>query len=79
VTFSKTFNKLISGIFLTGGEFLIHFPVPMTRAWDNVTFTCSLMLLFRSSSDLDDWCNLHSVKKGDMRKVKDFWPFAKKW
>jgi len=51
----------------------------MKNAWDNVTYTCSLMLSFPSEQDVDEWCNRHGVDKGDVRKVEDFWPFAKKW
>ena len=28
------------------GDFLVHFPIPMREAWNNVMYTCSNMLLF---------------------------------
>jgi len=29
-------------------HYRVHFPMPMDRAWDNVTYTCSTMLVFAS-------------------------------
>ena len=40
---------------LLDADFLVHFPVPMTRAWDNVIYTCSVMLLFRTEEEVNDW------------------------
>ncbi|KKE82517.1 hypothetical protein N481_16720 [Pseudoalteromonas luteoviolacea S4047-1] len=30
----------------------VHFPIPMEKAWDNVVYTCSTMLMFESESDI---------------------------
>jgi hypothetical protein len=37
-------------------NFVVHFPIPMRQAWDNVIYTCSIMLLFRNEAQVDDWC-----------------------
>jgi hypothetical protein len=29
-------------------EYLVHFPVPMTNAWGNLIYTCSVMLVFKN-------------------------------
>ena len=60
-------------------EVLIHFPIPMTQAWDNVVYTCSTMLLFRSEEEIDVWTQNHQIPKGDVQRLGDFWPFARKW
>ena len=36
-------------------DFVVHFPIPMRRAWDNVIYTCSVMLLFRNEAQVEDW------------------------
>ena len=60
-------------------DVLIHFPIPMTRAWDNVVYTCSTMLFFRSEEEIDTWTQNHHIPKGDVQHLTDFWPFARKW
>ena len=42
-------------------DLLIHFPIPMTQAWDNVVYTCSTMLLFRSEQEVDEWSQKHHI------------------
>ncbi len=60
-------------------NYVVHFPVPMTRAWDNVIYTCSLMLLFESERDVDSWCAAHCKPKGDVRPIDQVWRFAAEW
>ncbi len=60
-------------------ELLIHLPVPMARAWDNVLYTCSTMLFFERELDIEAWCRRHGIAMGDVRRVRDFWPFAREW
>lgn len=64
---------------ITPDDLLIHFPVPMARAWDNVVHTCSTMLLFTDEAEIDRWCARHGFERGDVRRVGDFWPFAREW
>lgn len=45
----------------------VHFPIPMARAWDNVVYTCSTMLVFDSGPAIDEWCARHGIPKGDVR------------
>jgi hypothetical protein len=58
---------------------LVHFPIPMTRAWDNVTYTCSTMLLFDSEAHIDDWCHRHRIAKGSVQPLSRVWQFARVW
>lgn len=60
-------------------NYVIHFPIPMTRAWDNVVYTCSMMLLFETEADVDIWCARHRKPKGDVRPLEQIWTFAQEW
>lgn len=60
-------------------DLFIHFPIPMARAWDNVTFTCSMMLLFECEADVDVWCATHGKSKGDVRPIEQVLNFASDW
>ncbi|KAI8802191.1 putative transmembrane protein [Cladochytrium replicatum] len=64
---------------LVDTDFVVHFPVPMRNAWDNVVYTCSVMLLFRDEAQVDAWCADRGVPKGDVRPVEQVWRFAKEW
>jgi hypothetical protein len=60
-------------------EYLVHFPIPMARLWENVTYTCSTMVLFDSHAAIDDWCARHRIAKGDVQPVSKVLEFAKSW
>lgn len=60
-------------------EYCVHFPIPMTQAWDNVTYTCSTMLVFASSADVDRWCHQHAIPRGDVQPLSNVWAFARAW
>lgn len=60
-------------------EFVVHFPIPMQQAWDNVVYTCSVMLLFRSRSDVAHWCAERGVPLGDVRPIEQVSAFAAEW
>lgn len=60
-------------------EYFVHFPIPMTQAWDNVTYTCSCMLLFESSAAVDRWCAGHAIPRGDVQPLANVWAFAQTW
>jgi hypothetical protein len=60
-------------------DYIIHFPIPMRNAWDNVVYTCSVMLLFRNKAEVDEWCSTRGIPKGDVRPIEQIWNFATKW
>lgn len=69
---------------ITGGKVIndnifIHFPIPMVKAWENVTYTCSTMLMFESESAIDNWCERHGMEKGDVQPITNVWEFSKVW
>jgi hypothetical protein len=51
----------------------------MKKAWDNVIFTCSSMLIFSSENQIDDWCKRHNYPKGDIQSIENIWNFSKIW
>lgn len=60
-------------------DFVVHFPIPMRQAWDNVIYTCSIMLMFRNEAQVDDWCATRGIPKGDVRPIEQVWKFAAEW
>lgn len=64
---------------LINTDFVVHFPIPMRQAWDNVIYTCSIMLLFRNEAQVDDWCAARGIPKGDVRPIEQVWTFAAEW
>jgi hypothetical protein len=66
------------GRLITGG-YVVHFPVPMSKAWENVVYTCSVMLLFRNEQEVDSWCFRHHIAKGDVQPAERVWAFAREW
>ncbi len=60
-------------------DLVVHFPIPMKNAWDNVIYTCSTMLFFSSEQEVDAWCDQHQIPKGDVQPISKIWPFAQKW
>ena len=74
ITFS-----VIDGRLESDQSLLVHFPIPMAKAWDNVTFTCSVMQVFSSENAIDDWCKRHNLAKGDVQPIETVWQFAQVW
>ncbi len=60
-------------------DLLVHFPVPMRNAWDNIIYTCSTMLLFENEKQIDAWCRRHRIHKGDIQPITKIWEFSKVW
>ncbi|WP_322046040.1 alkylmercury lyase family protein [Paraburkholderia sp. J67] len=60
-------------------DYVVHFPIPMKNAWDNVVYTCSVQLLFRDEAQVDVWCSTRGIPKGDVRPIEQIWNFAREW
>jgi hypothetical protein len=69
----------IEGGELIDDDLLVHFPVPMTHAWDNVVYSCSVMHLFDSEGAIDAWCRDHAIPRGDVRPIGTIWAFSQVW
>lgn len=60
-------------------DLYIHFPIPMKKAWDNVVYTCSNMLVFKNEYQVNDWVKRHNIPKGDIQPIGNIWEMSKKW
>ena len=70
--------KIADGV-LKQQDFVVHFPTPMTKAWDNVIATCATMLMFDDDAHVDQWCAKHGKTKGDVQPIQKVWKFAREW
>lgn len=61
------------------GDLVVHFPIPMTRAWDNVVYTCSTMLLFEDELQVNQWCARHGISRGDVQPLTKVLELARRW
>lgn len=64
---------------IVDSDYVVHFPVPMRHAWDNVVFTCSVMLLFRDRAQVAAWTASRGLPQGDIRPLPQVWAFAQEW
>lgn len=64
---------------LISSDLFVHFPIPMSKAWDNVIYTCSTMLIFKDHSEVEDWSERHRIPLGDIQPIRTIWSFAKDW
>jgi len=71
--------EIKNGELITDRPLFIHFPIAMKNAWDNVIFTCSVMQIFSSDTEIVDWCLRHNFCKGDVQPMENIWNFAKVW
>ena len=60
-------------------NYLIHFPIPMAKAWENVIYTCSNMLVFEDVNQVKLWTQQHRIPLGDIQPIEKIWHFSKKW
>jgi len=60
-------------------DLVVHFPIPMRRAWDNVVYTCSTMLVFRDESQVREWSLRHRIDVGDIQPIGRVFEFARRW
>lgn len=60
-------------------QYFVHFPIPAKHFWDNVIYTCSMMLIFESEAEVDAWCQRHNKPKGEVIPITTVWKLAKIW
>jgi len=60
-------------------DLLVHFAIPAKQIWDNVIYTCSNMLAFETEAQIDDWCERHDVRKGEVVPINQVWELARHW
>jgi hypothetical protein len=69
----------VEGGRLRDRDYVVHFPIPMAEAWNNVVYTCSTMLLFRDRSGVEAWSRRHKLPLGDVQPAAVVFEFAKAW
>jgi hypothetical protein len=60
-------------------DYVVHFPIPMMKAWDNVIYTCTTILVFENAADIERWSAQHRIPMGDVQPVENVWQFSKVW
>jgi hypothetical protein len=60
-------------------EYVVHFPIPANKFWDNVIYTCSMMLIFKNENEIDEWCKQHNKAKGEVLPIEQVWKLAQIW
>lgn len=58
---------------------LVHFPIAMTRVWENVIYSDSTVLVFESQSQIDAWAKRHNIPRGDVRPVQQVYDLGAAW
>jgi hypothetical protein len=58
---------------------VMHFAVPLRRAWDNVHHYCATVLPFRSEGDIDAWSRRHAIPKGAVVPIVQVAELARLW
>lgn len=60
-------------------NYVVHFPIPAGKFWDNVVYTCPMMLIFKNENEVNDWCKQHNKPKGEVLPITQVWELAKIW
>jgi hypothetical protein len=60
-------------------DYVAHFPVPASKFWDNVIYTCANILIFKKEKDIDEWCLRHNKPKGQVIPLDQLWELSKLW
>ena len=74
-----TVVEVRDGVPLDPGDIFVHFSIPPRRAWDNVHQHCSLVLPFRSHSDIKQWCERHGQTYGEAVPLERTASLARRW
>lgn len=56
-----------------------HFAVPAALWWDDIVFTGSTMLLFRSEETVNLWCEARSIPRRPLLSLAQLWHLAAAW
>ena len=70
--------NIVDGVLLEK-DFLVHFPIAMQNAWDNVIYTCSNMLIFKDADQVSEWSLRHGIPEGDIQPIDQVWSLAQEW
>jgi len=62
-----------------GSGEVIHFAVPASKWWNDISFACATMLFFRSEEHVDNWCRKKKIDKGAVFTLEQGWQLAQQW
>ena len=60
-------------------DYVVHYPMPTKKVWDNVIYFCSMVIIFRNEAEVDEWCKQHNKPKGKVLPIEQMWELAKIW
>jgi Alkylmercury lyase len=60
-------------------DLLVHFPIPMTRIWDNVIYGDSTILFFESDNQIGAWAKRRHIGRGDSQPVQRVYELGAAW
>lgn len=75
----ETFVTEVRNGNLTNSNFFVHMALPVSNLWDNVIYSCSLMLPFKSENAVDVWCDRHRINKGSVISADKCFELSSKW
>ena len=58
---------------------VVHFPLPLKCAWNNVHHFCACVLPFKSEDDVKAWCTRHGLTYGQTVPILQAFNLAKVW
>ena len=61
------------------GDQVAHFPLPVSRMWDDVVFTCGHQRIFCSSSCVQSWVDRTGMPHGEVVDLPILWRLASGW
>jgi hypothetical protein len=76
---SESVEISVEGDVVKPVELVVHFPIPVARAWENVVFFCSTVLPFRKVQDVPAWSQRHDIPPGAIVPIQQVWALAKEW
>lgn len=68
-----------NGVPVSPEGLVAHFAIPPKRAWDNVHLHCSLVVPFRSATEVRSWCERHGVAFGEAVPLAQAAALAREW
>lgn len=71
--------RVIDGEPATEDNIQVHFAIPPAHAWDNVHEHCALVLPFRSSEEIRQWCARHRLPFGEAVPIGRVARLARLW
>jgi hypothetical protein len=64
---------------LNNEGYVVHFPTPPARAWENVVYFCGTTLLFRNGAEVEAWCARHGIARGAVVPAAQVLLMARAW